>query len=208
MALVALVVLVAAAVAMVSGGAWPAFTHQPLRAPGYVVVAVLAQLLGAVLADHTSAGWVYPAGLAISAGAALIFCVANLRVAGVPLVALGLVLNAAVVARNGAMPVSIAAASRAGVSTLTVATGNDPRHTIAGRGSAWRDLGDVIPVPLPIAPEVVSAGDVLVAAGLGEFIVLSSRRRRRRGGRGAVGDQPAGFADHASQALSTISLRS
>jgi hypothetical protein len=204
--LVALVVVGAAIIAVISGGRWHAFTHQLLRAPGYVVVAVAAQVLGAVLADHTSADWVYPTGLALSAASALIFCIANLRVDGVPLVALGLVLNAVVVARNGAMPVSIAAASRAGVSTLTVATGNDPRHTIAGRGSKWRALGDVIPVPLPVAPEVVSAGDVLVAAGLGEFILVTSRRRRRVERETAAAQWAE--IDHAAQALSTISRRS
>ncbi|MGN6472297.1 MAG: DUF5317 family protein, partial [Mycobacteriales bacterium] len=93
-------------------------------------------------------------------------------------------------------------------STLSIATGNDARHTIAGRGSHWRGLGDVIPLPLPVAPEVVSPGDVLVAAGLGEFIFVTSRRRR--------GDdefeppyQPTDEEwGQAAQALSTISRRS
>jgi hypothetical protein len=201
-ALVGVVVVGAAILAAITGGRWSAFTHQVLLAPGYVLVAVAAQVIGALVADHTSASWAYPAGLAVSAASALIFCFANRRVAGVPLVALGLVLNAIVVARNGAMPVSISAASRAGVSTLTVATGNDPRHTIAGRGSHWRALGDAIPVPLPVAPEVVSPGDVLVAAGLGEFLVVTSRRRRDDGEGHPMEDWGQAF-----QALSTISRR-
>lgn len=203
MSLVGVVVVGAAVIAWISGGRWSGFTHEPLRAPGYVVLAVVAQVLGAVLSDHSSADWIYPTGLAVSAACALVFCVANLRVAGVPLVALGLALNAVVVARNGAMPVSIAAASRAGVSTRTVAYGNDPRHTIAGRGSVWRSLGDVIPVPLPVSPEVVSPGDLLVAAGLGEFIVVTSRRRRV----GEADQAPDDFGQ-AAHALSTISRRS
>jgi hypothetical protein len=196
------VVVGAAIVAVITGGRWSAFTHQTLLAPGYVLVAVAAQVLGAVISDHTSATWAYPAGLAVSAASALVFCFANRKVAGVPLVALGLVLNAVVVARNSAMPVSISAAARAGVSTLTVATGNDPRHTIAGRGSHWRALGDVIPVPLPVSPEVVSPGDVLVAAGLGEFLVITSRRRRDEDE-----PHPAEEWGQAFQALSTISRR-
>jgi len=175
---VALVVVGAALIAALSGGRWSGFTHELLRAPGYVVLAVIAQVLGAVISDHTSAGWVYPTALAFSAASALVFCIANLRVAGVALVTLGLVLNAVVVARNGAMPVSIAAASRAGVSIVTISSDDDPRHEIAGKGSAWRTLGDVIPVPLPGTPEVISPGDLLVAAGLAEFIVVTSRRRR------------------------------
>jgi hypothetical protein len=199
-AFVGLIVVLAILAAVLTGGRWHPFTHELLRAPGYVVVAVLAQVLGAVLADHSSADWVYPTGLVVSAISALIFCIANLRVAGVALVALGLVLNAVVVARNGAMPVSIAAASRAGVSTLTIATGEDPRHEIAGRGSVWRGLGDVIPVPMPARPEVISPGDLLVAAGLAQFIVMTSRRRHEEH------DADAGHWDDAWKAAHELSI--
>jgi hypothetical protein len=201
--LVALVVLAAAAIVRLGGGRWSTVALLSLRYRGLVAVAVGAQILGALLAEDAGLGWCYTAGLAVSAGCALAFCVSNLRLAGVPLVALGLVCNAVVVARNGAMPVSIDAAHRAGVSTLVVATGNDPRHTIAGVGSVWRTLGDVIPFPLPGAPEVLSPGDLLVAAGLGEFVVVTARRRRVEEWRD---DQPAW--PQAAQALSTMAPRS
>ncbi|HVY10753.1 MAG TPA: DUF5317 domain-containing protein [Mycobacteriales bacterium] len=203
MGLVVLVVAGAAAVAALAGGSWDALTATTMRAKRLVVAAVAAQLIGAALADHGSPSWCYVAGLAASAAFALGFCLLNLRVAGVPLVALGLVSNAVVVALNGAMPVSIIGASRAGVSTFSIATGNDPRHTIAGVGSVWRSLGDVIPVPLPVAPEVVSVGDVLVAAGLAEFVVVTARRRRW-----TDGDHQSVDEDQAAHELSTISRRS
>jgi hypothetical protein len=203
-ALVGAAVVGAAIIALLSGGRWSGFTHEFLRAPGYVVLAVVAQVLGALVSDHTSAGWVYPVALAISAACAFVFCIANFRVAGVALVTLGLVLNAVVVARNGAMPVSIAAASRAGVSIVTVASDEDPRHEIAGKGSVWRTLGDVIPVPLPGAPEVISPGDLLVAAGLAEFIVVTSRRKRDEDDER---DQIVAAWGHAFQADSMIPWR-
>jgi hypothetical protein len=131
-----------------------------------------------VLAATTDHSNFYLAGLAVSAAAALVFCLTNLGLPGVPLITLGLVANALVVGLNGAMPVSIFAASRADVSITSIAAGNDPRHTIAGYGVTWRSLGDVIPVPLPVRPEVASPGDILVVAGLGELIVLGMRRRR------------------------------
>jgi hypothetical protein len=200
--LVLLIVVGAGVVAALTRGSWYGFSELRLRAKPVVVVAVAAQVIGAVLADHTGHSWCYSAGLVVSAACALAFCIANIRVAGIPLVALGLVLNAVVVARNGAMPVSIFSAHRAGVSILSIATGNDPRHAIAGIGSVWRSLGDIIPVPLPLFPQVVSPGDILVAAGLGEFVVMTSRRRRDD-------DQLAGGETfHASQALSTIARRS
>jgi hypothetical protein len=200
--LVVLVVVGAAVIAAFAGGRWSAFASLHLRAMRLVVVAVAAQILGAELADHAGKSWCYTAGLAVSAAAALGFCLANLRIAGIPLVAIGLVSNAVVVARNGEMPVSIDAAHRAGVSTLSIAGHNDPRHTIAGKGSVWRTLGDVIPVPLPGLREVASPGDILVAAGLGEFVVVTSRRRRKD-------DQlEGGENSQASQELSTIARKS
>jgi hypothetical protein len=201
--LVVLVVALAAAVAALTGGSWEAFSETSMRRKWLVALAVLAQLVGAELADHGGGSWGYAAGLAVSAACALGFCVSNLRVAGVPLVALGLICNALVVSLNGAMPVSIFSASRAGVSTLAIASRDDPRHTIAGYGSVWRSLGDVIPVPLPAVPEVVSAGDVLVAAGLAEFVVMAARRKRS--------DGSEAYSDREGQAaheLSTIARRS
>ena len=151
-----------------------------LRGRRLVVIAVVAQLPGAGVAEVTGTGWVYAVGLAVSALAALAFCARNLRVTGVPLVTAGLLLNAVVVGANAAMPVSIAAAARAGVSIDQIAAGNDPRHEIAGAGTHLRPLGDVIPAPLPVLPEVASPGDLLIAAGLAELVVLAMRRPRRR----------------------------
>lgn len=201
--LVALIVVGAAVVTALTGGRWHGFTTMHLHGKGLVAGAVAAQLLGALVADHTSTSWCYTAGLAASAACALAFCLANLRVAGIPLVAVGLVCNAVVVARNGTMPVSLYEAHRAGVSTLSIASGDDPRHALAGKASVWRNLGDVIPVPLPAVPEVVSPGDVLVAAGLGEFVFVTSRRRRDSDDQAAGGESSQAF-----QALSTIAPRS
>jgi hypothetical protein len=139
-----------------------------------VVGAVAVQIVGGLIAFNggESARHAYVSALAVSAGLALVFCLRNLRIPGVTLVTVGLALNATVVGLNGAMPVSIVAAYHARVPITTIAADADARHTIAGRGTTWRVLGDVIPVPLPVHPEVISPGDVLVAAGLGELVVL------------------------------------
>lgn len=171
----AVVVLVAAVVAgLAFGGSWHRLAQLPLRRLGLVVAAVLAQAGGAVVgllgvADESTS---YVVGLAVSAALALAFCARNARVAGVPLVTGGLILNATVVGANGAMPVSIVAAYHARVPIAAIAAGTDARHEIAGDGTALSWLGDVVPVPLPVRPEVVSAGDVLVVAGLAELVVV------------------------------------
>jgi hypothetical protein len=178
LAIVALVGAVAAGYAL--GGSWSRLTTLHLRSRRFVVAAVLAQSGGALVgvlgvADPREA---YVWGLAVSAVCAAAFCLQNLRVSGVPLVTLGLLLNAVVVATNGAMPVSVAAAARAGIPIADIAAGDDSRHEVAGRATTWRLLGDVIPVPLPARPEVVSPGDVLVAAGLAELVAVGMLRRR------------------------------
>jgi Family of unknown function (DUF5317) len=176
----ALVVLVGAAgIALLRGGSWNALTTLPLKGRRLIVIAVAAQLVGSALARGTGAHGFYPTGLAISALAALGFCWRNRRIAGVALVTMGLISNALVVLVNGAMPVSISAAARAGVSVSSIAAGNDPRHEIAGPHTTLRALGDIIPVPFPRRPEVDSPGDVLIAAGLGELVLLGMRPRRR-----------------------------
>jgi hypothetical protein len=179
LALVALVGAVAIGYAL--GGDWAGLTTLRLRRRRFVVAAVVAQSGGALvgLVGAADPGDAYVFGLAASAACAALFCAFNLQVAGVPLVTLGLIGNAVVVGANGAMPVSIVAALHAGVPIVDIASGRDPRHEIAGLGTTWRELGDVIPVPLPVRPEVVSPGDVLVAAGLGELITLGMLRRRR-----------------------------
>lgn len=181
MGLTVVVMFGAVALATVAGGRLGRLADRPIRAGRLVVVAVAAQVAGALFTRLTGQAAWYAVGLALSAVAALAVCVRNRRLAGLGLVATGLVANATVVGLNAAMPVSATAAARAGVPVSGIASGDDPRHVMAGPSTRLRDLGDVVPVPLPLRPEVVSPGDVLIVAGLGEFVFLSMRPRRRRG---------------------------
>jgi Family of unknown function (DUF5317) len=119
-------------------------------------------------------------GLTGSAGLATAFLLANRGVRGTGLVALGLGANALVVALNGAMPVSPDAAARAGLTLGSIAAGLDSRHVVADGTTRLALLGDVVPVLLPLRPEVVSPGDVLVASGLAQFVVVGMLAGRRR----------------------------
>jgi hypothetical protein len=168
----------AAVVALLADGRLSQLSQLSIRGSRLIVIAVVAQLLGDGLAVLTWHGW-YALGLIVSALAAAGFCLRNLRVAGVPLLTLGLLANALVVTLNGAMPVSTSAAARAGVSLTTIVAGDDARHSIANRNTTLRALGDVVAVAVPVRPEVDSPGDVLIAAGLGELVLLGMRPRRR-----------------------------
>jgi hypothetical protein len=166
------VLLVALAVGLLAGGRVGHLGHLPLRRGWLVLVAVVAQAGGAF-----AGGALYAAGLVVSALLVAAFLVGNRGIPGTGLVALGLLGNALVVGLNGAMPVSADASGRAGLTTQDLLAGTDPRHELADAGTRLRALGDVIPVLLPAHPEVVSPGDVLVAAGLAQLVVLGMRRR-------------------------------
>jgi hypothetical protein len=129
----------------------------------WLVLAAFAALLG---------GTAHALGLLLSAGFAFAFLERNRGVRGTGLIALGLLANAVVVAVNGAMPVSLHAADRAGADVTDVLDGSDPRHELAGSGTRLSWLGDVVPVRLPRHPEVVSPGDVLLAAGIAQLVVI------------------------------------
>lgn len=184
----AVVVLAAAlAIGWARGGSLDRLGGLPMRSRRLVVVALATQLVGTVVG-----GPLYPVGLAASALLVAWFLVRNRGIRGTGLVALGLVANALVVGANGAMPVSAEAAGRAGVGIGDLLVGDDGRHELADAGTRLRPLGDEIPVPLPLRPEVVSIGDVLVAAGLGQLVALGMVAGTPQGRpRGAVPPLPA-----------------
>jgi hypothetical protein len=168
--LLALALLVALAVGWACNGSLDRLGALPLRSRRLVVLAFAVQLAGTL-----AGGPFYPAGLAVSAVLVVAFLARNRSVRGTGLLALGLLANALVVAANGAMPVSTHAAARAGVPLERLA--DDPRHELADGRTRLPWLADVVPVAFPPRPEVVSPGDVLVAAGAAQLVVAGMTRR-------------------------------
>lgn len=166
------VVAAAVLVGRLSGGRLTALGTLPVRGGRLVVGALAVQLLGGYVG-----GWAYPVGLVVSVVTLAEFLRRNRGLTGLGLVTVGLALNALVVAANGAMPVSPDAAGRAGVSVQPLLAGDDPRHVLSDDGTALALLGDVVPVLLPVRPEVVSPGDVCLVAGLAQLVVVGMRRR-------------------------------
>lgn len=154
------------------GGGLARLGRIALRDRWLVAAAVAVQLAGALVG-----GRAYAVGLVGSALLALRFLERNRGLRGTGLIALGLLANALVVGVNGAMPVSAHAAARAGADIGLVAAGDDPRHELEDRNTLLAALGDVIPVRLPWHREVVSPGDVLLAAGIGQLVVVGMGAR-------------------------------
>ncbi|MEU4289342.1 DUF5317 domain-containing protein [Kribbella sp. NPDC026596] len=157
MLLVLLVMVLAAAAALATGGRFGRLAGNSLAGVHWLAAAAIGQLLGSLFG-----GTAYPVGLIGSAVCIAVFLRLNLRHPGVGLLALGFFSNALVVAVNGAMPVAVDALIRAGVGDAVV---SDPRHELADATTRLPWLGDVVPVALPGFGQAVSPGDVLIAAG-------------------------------------------
>jgi Family of unknown function (DUF5317) len=97
-------------------------------------------------------------GTYVLAGA---FLWGNRKIAGVPLIGIGMLANAtAILANQGVMPASTSAQHLAG---LTTGGGFHNSAPLAHPHLLW--LGDIIPIPGPL-PNVLSIGDCIIFAGM------------------------------------------
>lgn len=142
-----------AAAAQLGVSLLPPAVRDDLRAPALVVSNVL---VGAFLCANASEGRYAWAG----------------RVALV-----GWALNAAVVAANGAMPVSLHAADEVGIEVQDVREGFLFEHENADGSTALPFLADVIPIRLGPEHSVQSAGDLLLLTGIAAAVATGTRRR-------------------------------
>jgi hypothetical protein len=144
------------------------FRWAPLAVAGLLVQVVLFTQLG-----HELAGGLEPA---IYVGSTLVVFAAvlrNIRLTGMPIVALGAVSNlAAIIANGGAMPASAAALAAAGLDGP-----GDYTNSVVLANPALEPLTDIyaIPASWPLA-NVFSVGDVLI--GLGIIVVIAAAMRR------------------------------
>jgi hypothetical protein len=192
MGLVLVTLVLAVLVGWALGGRLSHLEQLPYRSLPLLGGALVAMLGGTLLAlAGLPARPTQGLGLAVAAGLTLTFCLRSRAVAGLGLVSAGLLLNALVIVANGGMPVSAAASLRAGLDPAAAVA--DPRHQPEDAATTLRPLGDVIPVPLPARPEVISVGDLLGAAGLAQLIV-SAMLLGHRPGRRAPAPAPAGVA--------------
>jgi len=142
-------------------------------------LALLALLVQVLLFSPLADGLGPDVGKAIyvaSTAIVLVVVVANLRLAGVPLVVLGAACNlAAILANGGVMPASPAAlaAIGAGIGAHTASA--------AVARPAIEPLTDIFATPgwLPFA-NVFSVGDVLIGVGVAAAIAAAMRRSARR----------------------------
>jgi uncharacterized protein DUF5317 len=124
----------------------------------------------------------------------LIVVARNIRISGMPLVALGAASNLlAIVANGGYMPASPAAAAAAGRVEATTYS-----NSAITESAVLAPLTDIFALPtwLPLS-NVFSIGDVLIGVGVAMAIVVAMRRGRLRGG--ADGSEPGGASRNLPQ---------
>jgi hypothetical protein len=172
--------LIAVAIGYASGGRLENLGKRTIQWPPLAIVGFALQLI--VLPGRWSLVL-----LLISFVMLFIFSIANLRVAGFPLILVGISMNFLVIGINNGMPVSREAVVSSGqASTLTgLVESGGAKHHLAGTGDRLLFLGDVIAIGPPTA-QVVSAGDIVTYGGVAWLIVagmlgpVAVRRRRRR----------------------------
>jgi uncharacterized protein DUF5317 len=161
------VIVLAIVAGLVAGGSIRRFTELRLR--WWLLAPVGFALQAIPLPDGRHGGdlAIRMTVFGVSYVLVLAFAIRNRRIAGVPLIVAGLLLNGLVVTANGGMPVSrsaIVASGQADKLDLLV-TDDDAKHHLLGPSDVLTPLGDVIATPQPLG-EIVSVGDVLVYAGL------------------------------------------
>ena len=177
--------LLAIVIGLLRGGRFAALGKVTIRGGGLILALFVVQLFvrrglpgsSAIDADLVVGTWCAVSALVV------LLCVRNWRVSGMPLIALGIGLNLAVVLLNAAMPVG---------GPVAAALKMEPSHAaIAARGGFYEQvntetvataLGDVIPIPAPpFARSLVSLGDLLMFVGAGILIEEGMSRGRYRG---------------------------
>jgi hypothetical protein len=144
-----------------------------LRWPWLAVAGLAFQAVLFTQSGATLAGSAGPALYVVSTAVVLVAVLRNLRLTGMPLVALGSLSNlAAVVANGGVMPTTAAAMAAAGLD------GPGPYTNSAVLANPLlAPLTDVFAIPagVPLA-NVFSVGDVLIAVGIVAVIAMAMRR--------------------------------
>ena len=157
---------------LAAGGSLENLSRFRVRWAGLAVAGLLIQLVLFTRFGYSVAGGAGPAIYVVTTLAVFATVVRNIRLTGMPIVALGSLSNLAAIAANGgSMPADPAALAIAGLEA-------EPHtNSVVLANPALQPLTDVFAIPawLPLA-NVFSIGDVLIGVGLA--IVLAAAMRR------------------------------
>ncbi len=173
-AFIAVAIVVGVALGLLTGGSFERLGTVSFRVAPLLALGVVVQ----VIAGFVSAPW----GLRLvvtSLSLLAAFALANLHFGGMGLTFLGIAMNLTVITVNGGMPVRPAAVVAAGVSSAEEAPSLDfgaKRH-LERPDDRLMWLADILPVP--VAREVLSFGDLVMSVGVASLLVNLLRPRGR-----------------------------
>ena len=175
-------------VVLVTRGSWRRLVHLPIQGSLLFVTGVFIQIALEIVTFTPNAIETAGYGMLMLSYVFLIaFCLVNLPLRGMGVIAFGVALNTLVIGLNLGMP------------TRPVAIENGHRvekpieQTVKHRPESPDDLlgflGDKILLPSPF-DTLISIGDVVIAIGLCELAYFGSHQRRRRSRRRAANGDP------------------
>jgi hypothetical protein len=174
-------VVVGVGLGLILGGSFGNLAQLKLRWWWLALVGLALQLAPVASATRGRVDWPASALLALSFVCLFVFLGANLWVAGVPIVALGILCNALAIAVNGGMPVSDAALRSAYTDPAAyretrsdLVHSGPPKHHLADEGTRLRPITDVIGLGPPIR-SVFSVGDFLAMLGIVWLLTVATR---------------------------------
>lgn len=169
---IAVAIVAGIVIGLVRGGSFERLAEASFRLWPLLILGIVVQGAAAFTADGA-----VPLILA-SYVLLLVFTAVNLHHAGMGVVFVGIALNVAVIGINGGMPVRADAIVAAGIverdQTPSLDFGSK-RH-LETEDDRLTVLGDIIPVP--VAEEVLSFGDLAMSVGVAAVLVNLLRRRR------------------------------
>lgn len=175
----ALTVVTAALVVVLTRGSWNRLFHLPIQGSLFFVAGLFLQVALDVVEFAPRRGETAGYGLLMLSYAFLLaFCLVNLPLRGMAVIALGIALNAIVIGLNQGMPTRSVSANDHG-RPVPVSVEQTVKHRPASSDDLLGFLGDEILLPKPF-DTLVSVGDVVLLVGICELAYFSSRQRRRR----------------------------
>ena len=178
-------------IGFIAGGRPAGLSQLQFRWPWVMLGGLLVQVVLFSEFVTSRIGDAGPPIYAASTAAVVLAVIANRRITGMPVVALGAACNfAAIVANGGYMPASLAALQAHGKGPSTVYS-----NSVVTPDPALAPLTDIFALPnwLPFA-NVFSVGDVLIGLGVAIVIVAAMRRLPPEPGNGPVMTQQGGIS--------------
>lgn len=170
----------AALIVIVTRGSWSQLFRLPVRGGLFFVAGVFLQaLLELVDVPPDRIETIGYAILMLSYVCVLTFCMINLPLRGMGVIAIGIALNTLVIGLNVGMPTRAVGLDASG-NRVEKPIEQSVKHRPASDADLLGFLGDQILLPRPL-DTLISVGDIVLAIGICEFAYFGSRTKRRRG---------------------------